>query len=127
MIKGVGVDICEIARIRGVYESQGQRFVKRILGVQEQAIFQTRFERNEHRGMTYIASRFAAKEAFSKAYGTGIGQDFNFQDIQVLNDVSGRPYCELSERLKSQLADAKIYISLSDEKTTVVAFVVIEE
>ncbi|MDB1145132.1 MAG: holo-ACP synthase [Alcaligenaceae bacterium] len=126
MIKGVGVDICEIARIRAVYESQGQRFVKRLLGVQEQAIFQARFDGNAQRGIAYLASRFAAKEAFSKAYGAGIGQDFNFQDIQILNYASGQPYCELSERLKSQLSDARIHISLSDEKTSVVAFVVIE-
>src|SRR5690625_5785202 len=71
-IGGIGTDITYISRIESTYERFGQKFVRRILGPQEQQVFMRRWQRHHQRGMRYLATRFAAKEAFSKAIGLGM-------------------------------------------------------
>ncbi|OKL36467.1 holo-ACP synthase [Domibacillus mangrovi] len=87
MIKGIGMDIVEIDRIRRLIERQ-PRFIERILTSQELTFFH---DKNGSRKWEYAAGRFAVKEAFSKAEGTGIGEQLSFQDIEISSDDKGRP------------------------------------
>lgn len=87
MIKGIGMDIVEIGRIRKLIERQ-PRFLERILTSEEMASFH---QKSGTRRWEYAAGRFAVKEAFSKAAGTGIGGDLSFQDIEVGADERGKP------------------------------------
>lgn len=87
MIIGVGIDIIEVARIRSAYQRFGERFTARILLAEETAYCLA------HRDPApYLTARFAAKEAVAKAFGTGIGAQLGWQDIQVGRDTTGRPY-----------------------------------
>lgn len=116
----IGTDIVQISRIQAVLDRQGQRFVDRIL---------TPFEREQyvlkHQSVTYLAKRFAAKEAISKALGTGIAQGLSFQHIEIRNNGAGAPTVSLFDMALKRLHDLKgqqVLISLSDEKDYVVAF-----
>lgn len=118
MIKGIGIDITEISRIKGLLEKQ-PKIVTRVLRPEEIV----KFERitSASRKVEWLAGRFAAKEAFSKAYGTGISREVSFQDIEVVNDELGKPFVLFpKERLK-------IHLSISHSKEYAVAQVVIEE
>lgn len=116
MIKGIGIDIVEIARIRELAESNG-RFAERILTGRELARYQ---ELKEERRFEFLAGRFAAKEAFSKAFGTGIGKELSFRSISVGNDPNGKPFIE-------EPFSAGVHLSISHSKEYAVAQVVIEE
>ena len=87
MITGIGLDITEIIRIKSI-QSKTNKFVERVLTVKERVQWN---ELSETRQIEYLAGRFAAKEAFSKALGTGIGKDCSFQDIEILKEPSGKP------------------------------------
>jgi len=111
MVLGVGIDIIEVARIRAAYEKFGERFVQRILRGDEIAYCLS------HRDFfPFLAARFAAKEAVSKAFGTGIGGQLGWQDIEVKHKPSGQPYIYLHEQgqrlLQVQQARA-LHLSLS--------------
>jgi holo-[acyl-carrier protein] synthase len=88
MIKGIGLDICEIERIKQTF-SRNEKLKDRILTRNEINIFE---HLSEKRKVEFLAGRFAAKEAFSKAYGTGIGKDLSFQDIEIAADERGKPF-----------------------------------
>ena len=124
MIYGVGTDIINIKRVEYILSKNKQGFVKRVLSEHEQALFA-----NKGDSATYCAKRFAAKEAFAKALGTGIGQRVSFQDLTVRNNENGKPYFIPSEKLRLYLMDRNIkqaHLSLSDEKHNAVAFVILE-
>lgn len=88
MIKGVGIDIIEVKRIKKIMEgTSADRFFQRILTDNEIAYCKT-FSKPE----PHLAGRFAAKEAYSKSIGTGIGKEFTWKDIEILNDKKGKPY-----------------------------------
>ncbi|MET4561262.1 holo-[acyl-carrier protein] synthase [Lysinibacillus parviboronicapiens] len=87
MIKGIGLDIVEIERIAKVM-ARSNKFMERILSQREQTIFATH---SETRKIEFLAGRFAAKEAFSKALGTGIGKECELQDIEILRGEAGNP------------------------------------
>jgi len=125
MIYGIGTDIVKIARIKELYENYGEKFVNKILSEKELDIFHG-FPLKRRR-IAYLAKRFAAKEAFVKALGTGFRDDINFASISVYNNKLGRPNLELKENIKSYLPkNSKYYISLSDEEDLVMAVVIIE-
>ncbi len=88
MIKGIGIDIIEINRIEEMIKKQG-KFPERILTSSELALFKTY---SGKRKAEFLAGRYAAKEAFSKAYGTGIGSALSFQDMEIMADELGKPY-----------------------------------
>src|SRR5690625_1147659 len=93
-IGGIGTDITYISRIESTYERFGQKFVRRILGPQEQQVFMRRWQRHHQRGMRYLATRFAAKEAFSKAIGLGMRMPMAWSRMQTLNAPKiGRASC----------------------------------
>lgn len=122
-IIGIGTDIIQIDRIRNSIDKHGLSFAKRILHCNELAIF---IERNQD--IAYLAKRFAAKEALSKALGTGIAQGVSFVDIEVRNNLQGKPELVLHDKtqLKAEhLGVQKMHLSLSDEKEYAVAYVVL--
>jgi holo-[acyl-carrier protein] synthase len=124
MIFGVGTDVVEIARIRAALEKYGERFARRILCEPEMR----RFEGHRLKA-NYLAKRFAAKEAFTKALGTGIRAPANWHGVWVRNLPSGKPVLEFSEPLKALLGRKGVtsaHVSLSDEKGVAFATVVLE-
>lgn len=123
-IRGIGVDLVEITRIERLLVRHGRRAVERILHPVEQAAI----VRVDHPAR-FLAKRFAAKEAASKALGTGIAHGVRLQDIWIENDALGRPELVLAggalQRAR-RLGALSWHVSLSDERTHVVAFVVLE-
>ena len=124
MIFGVGTDVVEIERIRKALERWGERFAERILCAPELARF-----RKHKQPAAYLAKRFAAKEAFTKALGTGIKAPANWHGVWVANQASGKPELHFSEPLKKHLSSRGItraHVSLSDERGVAVATVILE-
>ena len=124
MILGIGTDLCEISRIERSLQRFGERFAARILVDSELAIF-----RRRRKAAAYLAKRFAAKEAFSKALGTGIHFPVNWHNVWVVNHRSGKPAFEFSQPLRALLARRgvdSVHLSLTDEIGMACAFVVVE-
>ena len=124
MIYGVGTDVVEIERIRSALERFGERFARRILCDPELIRF------HSHRlPASYLAKRFAAKEAFTKALGTGIRAPANWHGVWVRNLPSGKPVLEYSDALKNLLSQRGIsssHLSLTDERGVAMATVILE-
>jgi len=124
MIIGIGVDIAETARVEKLNAKFGQRFAQRILTADELLEFDRR-----KRSSSYLATRFAAKEAVAKALGTGIGEQLGFHSVQIESDSQGKPLLRFLGSAVDLITELKInnaMISLSDEKHYVVAMVVLE-
>jgi holo-[acyl-carrier protein] synthase len=124
VIYGVGTDIVEIARIEKALARFGERFAKRILCPPELR----RFEAHKQKA-NYLAKRFAAKEAFTKALGTGIHAPANWHGVWVKNLPSGKPVLEFSVLLKKLLETRRVtssHLSLADERGIAVATVILE-
>lgn len=119
MIIGVGTDIVQIPRIERLLNLYQQRFIKKILSQSE---IQKLTSLNKELHSNFLAKRFAAKEAFSKAIGSGIGRGLSFKDISILNDDLGRPFVEISSNKFNHLL---IHLSISDDYPIAMAFVVI--
>ncbi len=120
MIYGIGTDIVNIARIEKLFNKDQSALTDKILSEKEQEVMQS--IKDTTRRICYIAKRFAGKEAFSKALGSGIGKDIAFKDISILNDSSGKPFIQIDKALEEPI---KIDISLSDEYPFALAFVII--
>lgn len=116
MLHGIGTDIVEIARIEQI---GAKKLAKKILSPAEIAALEGL---SDDKFLRKIAKRFAAKEAISKAFGTGIGAKLAFHDIEISNDAAGKPLASIAGR-----KDLKIHLSISDEKTHAIAFAVIEK
>ena len=124
MIYGVGTDLIEIGRIEKALKRFGDRFAQRILCEPELKRF-----RVHKQPVAYLAKRFAAKEAFTKALGTGIRAPANWHGVWVSNLRSGKPVLEFTEPLKALLGERGItgcHVSLSDEKDIAFATVILE-
>ena len=124
MIFGVGTDVVEIERIRKALDRWGERFAERILSPSELARF-----RKHRQPVAYLAKRFAAKEAFSKAIGTGIHPPFKWHSISVGRDARGKPGLVPSAEMAAHLASLGVtnsHVSLTDDAGVAVAFVVLE-
>lgn len=128
MIYGIGTDLCEMERIAQAVERHGMRFAERILGSSELKIYHQRSQKVSHRGLKFLATRFAAKEAFSKAIGLGMRMPMTWRSCEILKKPSGEPYIELHGELKSWFAQQKFkaHVSITDEAAFAVAFVVVE-
>lgn len=124
MIYGIGTDIVEVERIAASIEKFGDDFAARILAESElQSYFDSQIKPR------FLAKRFAAKEAFSKALGTGLREPATFQNIAVSHDALGKPILVLAQALQDFLTTKAIqhmHISISDEKNLAAAFVVLE-
>ena len=127
-IAGIGVDLLRLDRIERVYARYGEKFVHRILGPEEISKFRLRSQRDPQRGIRFLATRFAAKEAFSKAIGLGMHSPMAWSRMQTLNEPGGKPGVQLSEPLASWYAArfGKAHVSITDETDTVAAFVIVE-
>lgn len=127
-IAGIGTDLLQVDRIERVYARHGERLVARILGPQEIEVFRRRAARDPQRGIRYLATRFAAKEAFSKAIGLGMHSPMTWSRMQTLNQRGGRPVVQLSEPLASWYAArfGTAHVSMTDERDMVAAFVIVE-
>ena len=124
MIYGIGTDIVSIERVQEILKKNRDGFINRVLTEHERALFT-----NKADSAAFCAKRFAAKEAFSKALGTGIGRVVSFQDLTVRNNENGRPYFMPSEKLRLYLQEKGIkqgHLSISDESSNALAFVVLE-
>tara|TARA_Y100001970_G_C13945906_1_gene705640 strand:- start:279 stop:665 length:387 start_codon:yes stop_codon:yes gene_type:complete len=123
-ILGIGVDIIENSRIKR--SILNKKFINRIFSKQE--ISKLNKINNK---IAYFSKRFAAKEAFSKALGTGFRNNLNFRDISVVNDRYGKPYIKMTNKIinilmhKFKTKNINIFLSISDEKKNSIAFVVI--
>jgi len=128
MIVGIGTDVCDIRRIEARLQRQGERFVHKILGDSELHVWHTRTKRWPQRGVLYLATRFSAKEAFSKAIGLGMRMPMTWRHCEILNHADGRPHLVLHGALKTWF-DAqgwRAHVSLTDETDYAASFVVVE-
>lgn len=127
-IAGIGTDIIYLTRIERAYARFGERFLNRILGVQEKEIFSRRYASDPQRGLRFLATRFAAKEAFSKAIGLGMRMPMAWSRMQTLNASSGKPTVVLSAELNEWYSSrfGAAHITLTDEADLVMAFAVVE-
>jgi len=103
VIYGIGTDIVSIERVQEILKKNRDGFINRVLTEHERALFTNKAE-----SAAYCAKRFAAKEAFSKALGTGIGRVVSFQDLTVRNNENGKPFFMRSEKLRLYLQEKGI-------------------
>lgn len=129
MIYGIGTDIIQISRIEAALSRHGDRFAERILGPQELAKYHHRKAKVEARGIRFLATRFAAKEAFSKAIGIGLKMPMTWRAMQTLNASSGKPIVVTSGALEEfmQKNGLTAQVSITDEVEYAVAFVIVEK
>jgi holo-[acyl-carrier protein] synthase len=124
MIYGVGTDLIEISRVERVLRRFGERFARRILCESELGRF-----RAHRQPVAYLAKRFAAKEAFTKALGTGIHAPANWHGVWIVNLESGKPILNFSPELQKFLRKKNIlnsHLSLTDEREIAAATVILE-
>jgi holo-[acyl-carrier protein] synthase len=130
VIFGIGTDIVAINRIEEGLAKHRDRFLHRILSDAELAEYaKHNSSANTQAAARFVAKRFAAKEAFSKAFGTGIGEAVGWHDVRVTHDTNGKPLIAVSPALQIRLDAAGInrtHISISDEQDHAIAFVVLE-
>lgn len=128
MIYGIGTDICDVRRIRASLDRHGDRFAEKILSDAELATWRQRSERWPERGVRYLATRFSAKEAFSKAIGLGMRMPMTWRACEIGKLPSGQPVVVLHGALKEWF-DAKglrAQVSVTDETDYAASFVVVE-
>ena len=129
MIFGVGTDLCDVRRIRAVLSRRGDRFAERVLGPHEIEVFRSRRAQLEERGIRYLATRFSAKEAFSKAIGLGLRTPMTWRGCEVVKRPSGKPEIRLHGALADWFAarDLRAHVSVTDEADYAASFVVVEQ
>jgi holo-[acyl-carrier protein] synthase len=128
MIYGIGTDICDIRRIRAALARNGERFAARILSDAEMELWRTRTAKVTERGVRYLATRFSAKEAFSKAIGLGMRMPMTWRLCEIAKAPSGKPSVVLHGVLKEwfEAKGLTAQVSLSDETDYAISFVVVE-
>jgi len=115
MIAGIGVDVVELERMGKIIETK-PKFSERVLTIKELALYQ---DLPLRRKIEFLGGRFACKEAFSKAWGTGIGK-LTFQDIEILSDSRGKPIVTKSPFV------GKVHVSISHSDTVAIAQIILE-
>ena len=128
MIYGIGTDICDVRRIRASLERHGERFAKKVLADGELATWKARSERWPERGIRYLATRFSAKEAFSKAVGMGMRMPMTWRSGEISKRPSGQPVIVLHGDLKTwfESKGLKAHITVTDETDYAASFCVVE-
>jgi holo-[acyl-carrier protein] synthase len=129
MIYGIGTDIIQISRIEAALGRNGERFAEKILGPEELEKYRRRNAKVAARGIRFLATRFAAKEAFSKAIGLGMRMPMTWRSMQTLNAPSGKPVPVTSGTLKEFMEKNGLtaQVSITDEADYAVAFVIVEK
>jgi holo-[acyl-carrier protein] synthase len=129
VIYGIGTDICDVRRIRLSVERHGERFAQRVLSDAEFATWQARSARWPERGLRYLATRFSAKEAFSKAIGLGLRMPMSWRLCEVGKLPSGKPVIVLHGELKTwfEAQGLSAHVTVTDETDYAASFVVVEK
>jgi holo-[acyl-carrier protein] synthase len=129
MIYGIGTDICDVRRIRASVERHGERFAHRVLSEAEFATWKSRSARWPERGLRYLATRFSAKEAFSKAIGLGMHMPMSWRLCEIGNLPSGKPVIVLHGGLKDwfDAQGLRAHVSVTDESDYAASFCVVEK
>ena len=127
MIYGIGTDICDIRRIRASLEKHGERFAQKVLSDNEMNTYRVRSERWPERGVRYVATRFSAKEAFSKAIGMGMRMPMTWRLCEVAKLPSGQPTLVLHGVLKAwfEAQGLNAHVSVSDESDYATSYVIV--
>ena len=128
MIYGIGTDICDTRRIAAAFERRGERFAARVLGDSEMALFRLRLNKVHTRGISFLATRFSAKEAFAKAIGLGMRSPMTWRACEIVKAASGKPQIRLHGELAAWF-DARglqAHVSITDEADYAASFVVVE-
>ncbi|MFM9900247.1 MAG: holo-ACP synthase, partial [Polaromonas sp.] len=128
MIFGIGTDICDVRRIRASLDRHGERFARKILSDGELLTFQERRSRWPDRGVSYLATRFSAKEAFSKAIGLGMRMPMTWRHCEIAKAASGKPEIVLHGALKTWFDAQQLsaHITVTDETDYAASFCVVE-
>jgi holo-[acyl-carrier protein] synthase len=128
MIFGIGTDLCDVRRIEATLARRGDRFAHKVLGPAELQVFAARCPHAEARGMRFLATRFSAKEAFSKAVGLGIRMPMTWRACEILNHPSGQPYVQLHGVLAEwfEARGLRAHVTVTDESDYAASFVVVE-
>jgi len=125
-ILGIGVDIIKNQRVKNLIKNK--IFIKRTFGKNE-----IKFSKKISNKVSYFAKRFAAKEAFAKALGTGFRKNLNFKDIEVLNDKLGKPFYSKSKKIdliiykQLKIKKYNLFLSISEEKDYSIAFTILQK
>jgi len=129
MIYGIGTDIVQISRVEAALKRSGERFAEKILGPEELVKYHARRAKNEVRGLRFLATRFSAKEAFSKAIGLGMRMPMTWRSAQMLNAPSGKPTIVCSGALDEFMRTHRLtaQVTISDEADYGVAFVIVTQ
>ena len=128
MIYGIGTDICDVRRIRASLDRHGDKFAQRVLSDAEYARWQERSARWPERGVRYLATRFSAKEAFSKAIGLGMRMPMSWRLCEIANLPSGQPFIVLHGALKvwCEARQLQVHVTVTDETDYAASFCVVE-
>jgi len=128
MIVGIGTDLVEIARIEEAVGRFGDRFAQRILGPDEWQRYLSRRQRSARRGVAFLATRFAAKEAISKALGLGMRMPMTWRAVEILNAPSGAPLARPRGSLAEHVAERglRLHVSVTDERAMAMAYAIAE-
>lgn len=129
MIYGIGTDICDIRRIKAALERSGERFALKVLSDAEFKVWKARSARWPERGVRYLATRFSAKEAFSKAIGLGMRMPMSWRLCEISKMASGKPEIVLYGGLKVWFAEKGLtaHITVTDESDYAASFCVVEK
>ena len=129
MIYGIGTDVCDVRRIRASLARHGERFALKILSDAEFATWQQRSKRWPERGVRYVATRFSAKEAFSKAVGMGMRMPMTWRHCEIAKAPSGQLRIVLHGELKAwfEARQLSAHVSVTDETDYAASFVVVEQ
>ena len=129
MIFGIGTDVCDIRRIRASLERHGDRFALKILSDAEFATFKARGARWPDRAVNYLATRFSAKEAFSKAIGMGMRTPMTWRHCEIAKAKSGKPEIVLHGELKAWFEARQLtaHVTVTDETDYAASFCVVEK
>jgi holo-[acyl-carrier protein] synthase len=129
VIYGIGTDLVEIGRIEAACARHGERFAQRILGPAELSRYQQRRARSARRGLAFLATRFAAKEALSKALGLGMHSPMTWRSAEVINAPGGRPVVLLHGALRAfvERRGLRLHVSVTDERSLAMAYAIAEQ
>lgn len=129
MIYGIGTDICDVRRIRASLDRHGERFATKVLAESELSTWRERSARWPDRGLRYLATRFSAKEAFSKAIGLGMRMPMTWRHCEIAKLPSGQPQLVLHGALKDwfDARGLKAHLSVTDETDYAASFCVVEK
>ena len=128
MIYGIGTDICDVRRMKASFARHGDRFAERVLAEGELVTWRERSARWPDRGLRYLATRFSAKEAFSKAIGLGMRMPMTWRHCEVATLPTGQPVIVLHGALKAWFEERKLsaHLSVTDETDYAASFCVVE-